>query len=85
VPTPSPSPSQTPAPTSAPTRAPAQSPAQQTVVAETLTQQVNLVTTFLTLLVKEESQQQQLLTQTVADNKVRTKRQGIEVSGETCN
>jgi hypothetical protein len=52
-------------------------------VAETLNQQVNLITTFLTLLIKAEAQQQ--AQQTVADNKVRTKRAGIEVAGETCN
>lgn len=51
-------------------------------MAETLNQQVNLITTFLTLLVKEEAQQQ--VQQTVADNKLTAKRAGVEVAGETC-
>jgi hypothetical protein len=62
--------------------APAPSPAQSAVVTETINQQVNLVTTFLTLLAKEDTQQTQQLVQSLTDPKSTVKKAGIEVAAD---
>ena len=57
---------------------------QSTVVSETLSQQTNLVLTFLTLVVKEEAQQQQQQLLAVTSGKVSSRKSAIEVAEEVC-